>query len=211
MYVGRIVAVGRTKAGRVAGLYRVSSRSFPNRKVIVEKTKAIVVPKEGSEGTVLENAFITYDCARIVGKAAVVTNGSHTNPIAEKIASGMPIRDALALSLLALDYEHDSLDTPRIAAVIERGAESGWLGVVRKDGIEVREVPLAKGEVCYLATYEISAIDPNRKDKFDVKSAKAGARHVITGGVFADLEKPVVAVCAFETKGGFELADAMPV
>ncbi|MBU0718557.1 MAG: IMP cyclohydrolase [Planctomycetes bacterium] len=209
MYVGRIVAVGRTKGGRVAGLYRVSSRSFPNRKAIVEKTKAIVVPKEGSEGTVLENAFITYDCARIVGKTAVVTNGSHTNPIAEKIASGMPIRDALALSLLALDYEHDSLDTPRIAAVIERGAESGWLGVVRKDGIEVREVPLGKGEACYLATYEISTIDPNRKDKFDVPSAKAGAKHIINGGVFADLEKPVVAVCAFEKKGGFELADAM--
>ncbi|NOZ24232.1 MAG: IMP cyclohydrolase [Planctomycetes bacterium] len=210
MYVGRIVAVGRTKSGKAAGLYRVSSRSFPNRKAIVEKKKASVVPKEGSEGTVLENAFITYDCARIVGKTAVVTNGSHTNPIAEKIEAGTPIRDALALSLLALDYEHDSLDTPRIAAAIEAGAESGWLGVVRKDGIEVCEIPLARGEVCYLATYEINHIDPKRKDKFNVPSAKKGAQHIISGGAFAKLEKPVVAVCALEKKRGFELADAMP-
>ena len=210
MYVGRIVAVGRTKSGKAAGLYRVSSRSFPNRKAIVEKKKAIVVPKEGSEGTILENAFITYDCARIVGKVAVVTNGSHTNPIAEKIEAGMPIRDAMALSLLALDYEHDSLDTPRIAAAIERGAESGWLGIVRKDGIEVREIPLAKGEVCYVATYEINSVDPKRKDKFHITSAKKGAQHIISGGKFAKLDKPVVAVCAFETKRGFELGDAMP-
>ena len=34
MYVGRIVAVGRTRAGANAALYRVSSRSFPNRRIV---------------------------------------------------------------------------------------------------------------------------------------------------------------------------------
>jgi IMP cyclohydrolase len=34
MYVGRIVAVGRTPAGRAAVMYRVSSRSFPNRRTV---------------------------------------------------------------------------------------------------------------------------------------------------------------------------------
>ena len=31
MYIGRIVAIARTKDNRGAALYRVSSRSFPNR------------------------------------------------------------------------------------------------------------------------------------------------------------------------------------
>lgn len=210
MYVGRIVAVGRTRAGRAAALYRVSSRSFPNRRAIVEKAKASILPKEGFEGTALESAFITYDCARIVGRTLVVSNGSHTNPIAEKIEAGMPIRDALGMVLLALDYEHDSLNTPRIAGVIEAGAESGWLGVVRKDGVEVMEVPLAAGEVCYLATYEINRIDPHRKDRLPSATANEGARHILCGGKFAELEKPIVSVCAIETDSGFDLADAMP-
>ena len=34
MYVGRIVAVARTTEGSNAGLYRVSSRSFPNRTAV---------------------------------------------------------------------------------------------------------------------------------------------------------------------------------
>ena len=41
------------------------------------------------------------------------TNGSHTDPIIEKIMAGMNLRDAFTLSLLAMDYEHDTLDTPR--------------------------------------------------------------------------------------------------
>ena len=31
MYLGRIVAAGLTKDGRAVAMYRVSSRSFPNR------------------------------------------------------------------------------------------------------------------------------------------------------------------------------------
>ena len=43
MYVGRIVAVGRTHAGANAALYRVSSRSFPNRMAVeVDGRKATV-------------------------------------------------------------------------------------------------------------------------------------------------------------------------
>ena len=34
MYVGRIVAIGMTKDGRPCAMYRVSSRSFPNRRAV---------------------------------------------------------------------------------------------------------------------------------------------------------------------------------
>ncbi|MDR0932030.1 MAG: hypothetical protein LBM70_03310, partial [Victivallales bacterium] len=34
MYLGRIVAIGMTKDGKPTAMYRVSSRSFPNREAV---------------------------------------------------------------------------------------------------------------------------------------------------------------------------------
>jgi len=205
VYVGRIVAVGRTKDGRAAALYRVSSRSFPNRTVRPVEGGALVVPREGHADDIYRNPYIAYRCIQIVGDVAVASNGSQTDPIADKIRLGVPIRDAMVQALLALDYEKDDYDTPRIAGVIRRGAETGFLGVVRRDGIEVREIPIAPGNVLYLATYEIAGVDPARSDAFDAADAEAGARHMVEGGVFADLEHPVTSACALEGAGGFAI------
>ena len=54
MYVGRIVAVARTKAGNNAVLYRVSSRAFPSRKVVERNGALVVMPSEGHEGDLRE-------------------------------------------------------------------------------------------------------------------------------------------------------------
>ncbi len=204
MYVGRIVAIGRNAEGRAAALYRVSSRSFPNRTASVGEGAALIVPREGHESDVRKNPYIAYRCLRVVGDTAVITNGSQTDPIAEKIGLGMEIREALASVLLALDYEKDDYNTPRIAAVIRAGADSGFLGVVRHDGLEVRELAVAPGQALYVATYEINSIDPQRVDAFEATDAEAGARHVVDGGAFADLTHPVTSVCAMETVAGFE-------
>ena len=109
MYIGRIVAVGRTPEGSNAAMYRVSSRSFPNRRIVRSGDQLAVIPREGCEADLAKNPYISYNCLRLAGDWAVATNGSQTDPIAEKIASGMPVRDAIALGLLALDFEHDSL------------------------------------------------------------------------------------------------------
>lgn len=58
MYVGRIVAVGKTQVGANAVLYRVSSRSFPNRRIVERGGVLAVVPREGSEGDLLKNPYI---------------------------------------------------------------------------------------------------------------------------------------------------------
>jgi IMP cyclohydrolase len=123
-YLGRMVAFAVTLDGRPAALYRVSSRSFPNRVAAVseDKRRVAILPAPGHEADAAKNPYIAYNCARLAGDVAVLSNGSHTDPAAEKIASGMPIRDALALALLALDYEKDDYSTPRIAAAI-RGVE----------------------------------------------------------------------------------------
>ena len=154
MYAGRIVAVGRTRAGKLAAMYRVSSRSFPNRQAQVKDNAVSIVPRKGSEDDVFKNPYIAYNCARIVGDVAIVTNGSQTDPIAEKIALGVPVRDAMASALLALDYEKDDYNTPRIAAAVAAGADWGILGVVREDGLEVCRLSLQPGE-CYLSLIHI--------------------------------------------------------
>ncbi|MBE3069851.1 MAG: IMP cyclohydrolase, partial [Planctomycetes bacterium] len=57
MYVGRIVAVGRTPHGRNAVMYRVSSRSFPNRRTVETPRGLAVVPIEGHEKDIFKNPY----------------------------------------------------------------------------------------------------------------------------------------------------------
>lgn len=208
MYVGRIVAVARNKEGRLAVLYRVSSRSFPNREAQVKQASVSIVPKPGCEGDVFKNPYIAYNCLRIVGNTAVATNGSQTDPIAEKIVMGVPVRDAFINSMLALDYEKDQYNTPRISSAITRGTEFGVLGIVREDGLEVRRMGLNRGECCFVSTYETNHVSETQRGEFNAATAAEGAEFVLRGGLFAEMTHPVTGVCALETQDGFEIAAA---
>ena len=208
MYVGRIVAVGCNKAGQGAALYRVSSRSFPNRMTVSLAKGLAIVPKPGFENDIQKNPYIAYNCLRIARGLAVVSNGSQTDPVAEKIESGMAPRDALAYVMLSMDYEHDSLDTPRITGVVTPDGQKGWLAIVRKDALLVREYALKPGQAFYVCTYErnepcIAQID----NGFDAASAADCCSYILGKGVFADFEKPVSADCALaKPDGSFETA-----
>jgi len=206
MYVGRIVAVGRTPKGRNAVLYRVSSRSFPNRRTVETPRGLAIVPIEGHEKDISKNPYIAYNAVRIAGETAVATNGSQTDPIAEKIASGMSIRDALVQSLIVLDYEKDDFRTPRIAVAVACGADEGWCGVVREDALIVRSFPLEAGKAFYFATYEQNEPRPEFVSEFRAATAAEAARWVVDGGKFADLEKPVCSAAAVAGDSGFDLA-----
>lgn len=210
MYLGRIVAVGLTRDGRPVAMYRVSSRSFPNREGVgFPDGRAAIVPKPGHEDDLRRNPYIAYNCMRMAGDCAVLTNGSHTDPIAENIAKGMPVRDALVLSLTALDFEHDTLDTPRIAAVVGPSAGGGFLGIVRRDAVLVREMKPEPGCVCYLSTYEHNYPCETFCDKeFDCADAMGACRRIMGEGIFAGFSNPVGAVAAVAKPDGtgFETA-----
>ena len=215
MYIGRIVSVAMTADGRLCGSYRVSSRSFPNRTAVLKDDKVSIVPKAGHEADVHKNPYIAYNCVRLVcgGQVAVVTNGSHTDPVAEKIAQGMAPRDALVLSTLALDYEKDDYNTPRVSAVVDkRGDGAGWLGIVRHDGLEVRQMPLAPGKFFYVATYEENTVTDAFGGDYDADSAEEACDFVLGKAVFAERTNPVTGVAAMATADGFEMAakDAPP-
>ena len=208
MYVGRIVSVARNREGRLAVMYRVSSRSFPNREAQIKTGAVSIVPKKGHEGDVFKNPYIAYNCVKIVGPVAVATNGSQTDPIAEKIAAGVPVRDAFASALLTLDYEKDQYNTPRIASAVAGRSKAGFLGVVREDGLEVCRFTLELGECYYVSTYETNRVSIAQRGEFDAADAQEGAKFILGRGVFSDMTNAVTSVCAMEKDDGFEIAVA---
>ncbi|BDZ70387.1 IMP cyclohydrolase [Methanobacterium petrolearium] len=190
MYLGRMLAVGSNKTGNFVA-YRVSSRSFPNRITRTFPERVAVVPKEGHEKDVFENPYIAYNCIQIVGDVAVVSNGSHTDVIAEKIASGMSIRDSITLSLLTMDYEKDDFNTPRIAGATTLDGES-YIGIITHEKVTVEKVPA--GESCYIAVYE--HVQPETVE-FTASSASEAAQFIMDGGKFAEFANPVTSAAGF--------------
>ncbi len=207
MYLGRIVGVGMTPAGNGAVMYRVSSRSFPNRQAVSNGAAIAIMPRPGFESDLAKSPYIAYNCFRAAGNYAIASNGSHTDPITEKIAMGLPPRDAIALGLLAMDYEKDDYDTPRIVAIVSKNEARGWLGIVRKDGLIVREFALQPGQIYYVSTYEHHTPSTHYcDDKFSAETAAEICQYSIDGGVFADFEFPVTAAAAVVVNGEISTA-----
>ena len=208
MYIGRIVSVAVTPDGKLCASYRVSSRSFPNRTAVTGENKVSIVPRPGHETDVHKNPYIAYNCARAVcdGEVAVVTNGSQTDPIAEKMGQGMSARDALILSMLALDYEKDDYNTPRVSAVVDKRAGSAWLGIVREDGLDVRRMPVEAGRFFYVATYEENTVSLAQGGDYDARTAAEACEFILGKGVFAERTNPVTAVAAVARADGFDMA-----
>ena len=207
MYLGRIVAIGMTPQGKAAAMYRVSSRSFPNREAVLVNNQISILPRAGFESDLRKNPYISYNCVRLAGEWAVATNVSQTDPIVEKIAMGFPPRDAISLGLLAMDYEKDSLDTPRIVAVVSNKRPVGYLGIIRKDALLVREFTLVPGEIRYLSTYEKNRpCDDQVATGFAAPCVNCAAQYVVDGGIFAEFTNPVTSAAALASEDGFDLA-----
>ena len=209
MYVGRIVSIARSQSGKLAGLYRVSSRSFPNREAKILENSVAILPKPGFENDIYKNPYIAYNCLQTIGNIAIVSNGSHTDFIRNKLAAGMNMRDALASVLFNMDYEHDHLNTPRIAAIVDKDSNNGYLGIVTHQSIHIQEFELNPGDAFYVATYEHNTPCENYKDEhFDCTNAADACDYILGKGVFADLERPVTAACVTETEDGWDIAVA---
>lgn len=185
MYVGRFVVIAPS-----VGAYRVSSRSFPDRHIVTRDGTLTVEPTPEAPAT--ENPYISYNCVQRVGDRAVLGNGSHVDPIAEKLALGYPGRDALATGLLALDYEKDDYDTPRIAGIV---GDPAVIGIVRRDALLVETVDAPT----MVATYER---DTPTGITFEAATAEAAARRAYD----LEFEHAVCAAAVTASGDGVELA-----
>jgi len=195
MYVGRFLVVSPE-----LGAYRVSSRSFPDRQALERDGTVTVGPTPDAADT--DNPYVSYNCVRLTERGAVVGNGSHVDPIAEKLELGHPARDALAAPLLALDFEKDDYDTPRIAGVVGVGEDAtttagpaGYVGIVRRDALLVREV----SEPTLVATYER---DSPERFELAATDAKKAALELYDH----EYEHAVCAAGVAVTDDGFETA-----
>lgn len=192
MYLGRIISAGKTEEGKPYVSYRVSSRSFPNRQVKVLEDEAAIIPKEGFEKDIFKNTYIAYNCLKIVDDIAIISNGSQTDPIADKIALGMNIRDALAYSLITMDYEKDDYNTPRIAAVVKAGDEfEAYMGIVTDSKVLVRKIDGDNGE--FISTYEKNTPEDV---VYAAENPDDACKYIFDEGVFAEFEHPVCSVAA---------------
>ena len=194
MYIGRIVIVGRTNGKSWAG-YRVSSRTFPNRRAEVRGDSILVSPIDPKD--LVKNPYIAYNCIRTNGDVAVVANGTQADMIIERIGDGLPPLDAIALSLVAFGYERDELDTPRLAGAVM--AEKAWLGIAMKGEFRFKEIPMKDNDSFMVATYEKTSFEPVAVSGKDA-SAVAKAAHDLP------FERPVCSAAAFQGDDGFELA-----
>jgi IMP cyclohydrolase len=204
MYLGRIISIGSNENGTYAS-YRVSSRSFPNRKSVVNNNKVAIVPTEGSEGDIYKNPYISYNCIDIVDDVCVITNGSHTDIIAGKIREGMNLRDSVALSLLAMDYEKDDYNTPRIGAAINKDG-NGFIGIVTDSSLEV--IKVNPNEAYYVSTYEHNS---PRSVEYEAENAQEACDYIFGEGAFSEFTNPVTSCAAFIKDDDWEIAFKNPV
>ena len=193
MYTGRILSTGMNCDGKPFVAYRVSSRSFPNRQCLKFDTRSAIVPKEGFEKDIFENPYITYNCIRIVDDIAIVSNGAQTDVIADKIALGMNMRDAMAYSLLTMDYEKDDYNTPRIAAVVKGSADSfeAYIGIVSDSKVLVEKIEDGKAQ--FISTYEKNTPEDV---VFSAETPDDACKFIFDEGAFAEFENPVSSVAA---------------
>ena len=119
----------------------------------------------------------------------------------------MNLRDAFALSLLAMDYEKDSLDTPRIAVGVDAETKKGAVAIVRKDALLVNIFDLLPGKLYYVSTYgKNTPCLENVDNNFDAACADCACNYVISQGVFADFENPVTSAAAVWTGSEYHLS-----
>ena len=215
MYVGRIVGVGRTLNDENTAIYRVSSRSFPNRSATLDKDNrgVHIASRPGSEAENATSPYVAYSCLQILENHVVISNGTQTTPIADRIAKGEDPKQALSATLLEMGYEQDDLSTPRIAAVLPRIGSVAWLGIVSEDALLVECVnldELGPGVIRYVSTYEHNSLSPDQLiDSRDVSANMLAQSAVDIAGTWSALELPVTAVAATaNTRGEIQLAVA---
>lgn len=196
MYVGRIVAVGKTSKPFVA--YRVSSRSFPNRIAKITEIGIAIQPLNPED--MKRNPYIAYNCIRVSKSGVVVSNGSHTDPIWEKLEAGVEPETALREVLADMGYEKDELNTPRIAGIVTDCM--GYIGIVRADGVESAHFALKPNLCRVICTYEMNRVE-DKDYPFIAETPLDAAKFIVNGGIFANLEKSICSAAWMENLAVF--------
>ncbi len=195
MYVGRAVAIGANMNGQALAGYRVSSRSFGHRQAVQNGSEVVIVPQTGSEDYAIQSPYVSYTCTSLTKRYSVVSNGTHTTIIANKLSDGYSMRDALSQTLISMDFEHDHLNTPRIAGIVEPQSMTGYLGVVTKADVQIKKFTLEAEKAWFVTTYELCEPKSTQTlSSFDAVNADDTCQHLLHGPDGSKFDHPVLAV-----------------
>lgn len=207
MYVGRIVGVGRSQKGDLIAAYRVSSRSFPNRNVEKLGDTMRIIAQQGSADAASDSPYIAYECLIWNSRFAVVSNGTHTRPIYERLKAGNAPRDAIVSVLVGLDREFDQHDTPRICGLVDLAENRLWLGSITATSLSVIPIEARPGQLAYITTYEFPLPRTEQIDQdLDAVDPNAVCSHITRESVFSQFENPVCAASWIGSASGHKTA-----
>lgn len=167
MYTGRSL-LASIQDDKLKLNYLVNSRSFKNREFYFSEGAVAVVPNKDSLDD-FRNPYVTYNCLRYNDHFSVLSNGSQTDPIYEKIVRGVPPRDALVQVMHGMDYEFDSQNTPRIAIYACIESYNIYTAIVKEDEIHIKEIALSPNKLFMLTTNEFNQISYD-KNAYEVQA-----------------------------------------
>lgn len=149
-YVGRGIAVGKTKDGKKAAVaYFIMGRSdnSRNRIFIENRDEVIIHPYDASK--VEDPSLIIYSPIRKIGDNLIATNGDQTDTIYDFVKDGKSFEDALETRC----FEPDGPNwTPRISAMLTFGEKLTYKMSILKSAD-------AQGTECNRYTFSYTALN----------------------------------------------------
>lgn len=137
-YPGRIIILGNTREGKAAIAYALMGRSEASRKRTLALDddgvlRTLILGEERPEDT----SLLVYDAMKRADGRIIVSNGSHTDTIADTLASSGTFEDAVMKMCAEDDAPHF---TSRISGLYDEGDRSCRLAVVRREGDGVARI-----------------------------------------------------------------------
>lgn len=131
-YPGRGIVIGMAPGGEPVQIYWIMGRSENSRNRVFEADGGTLRTAAADPGKMANPELVIYTAMRELPGHFVVTNGDHTEALAEGLAAGR----TFAESLMACAHEPDGPHwTPRIAGAhaLSRERVSGHLAVIKAD------------------------------------------------------------------------------
>lgn len=149
-YVGRGIAVGKTKDGTKAAVaYFIMGRSENSRNRIFVENGDEVIIHPYDESKVEDPSLIIYSPIRKIDNKLIATNGDQTDTIYDFVKDGKSFEDALDTRC----FEPDGPNwTPRISAMLTFGEELTYKMSILKSAD-------AEGTQCNRYTFSYTAIN----------------------------------------------------
>ncbi len=129
-YPGRGIVIGRNHEGSWIVIYWIMGRSDNSRNRVF-KYKDYILSTEAANPTLVEDpTLIIYNAMRGIGHNIIVSNGSQTDIIYNKLMLG----SSFLTSLENVKYEPDAPNyTPRISGYLDKNIKSINLSIIKRN------------------------------------------------------------------------------